>query len=178
MTRAANNFRATGWGAAILGCLVGGCSLALPVGAQDASQALLSSGHGSGADAVVLREIVDPATGDHWWLVRDPARPGAPGRLLLVSGPAKAGSAQSVADLNQSALPPVTSFKPIIRGGDKVVVEETTPVLEARFEGIALEPAAEGAELNVRLKVSGGVVRAVAMGPGRVVIISVEGNRR
>jgi flagella basal body P-ring formation protein FlgA len=69
-------------------------------------------------------------------------------------------------------------LKPMIRGGDPVVVEETTPVMEARFEGIALQPAVEGATLDVRLKISGAVVQAVALAPGRVEILRVQGGRR
>jgi flagella basal body P-ring formation protein FlgA len=63
------------------------------------------------------------------------------------------------------ALPQRTA---VIRGGDRVILEEHTPVVDARLEAIALAPAREGGTLRVRLKIGGGIVEAVALGPGRV----------
>jgi hypothetical protein len=152
--------------------------LALPATAQSASQTILTSASGPAAGQTVLREIVDPATGDHWLLVRDPERPGAPGRLLLVPGAAREPGTGTVAELHQPVAPLVASLKPIIRGGDAVVAEESTEILEARFDAVALGPAVPGAELDVRLKVTGGVVRARAIAAGRVEIVHVEGAGR
>jgi hypothetical protein len=58
----------------------------------------------------------------------------------------------------------------IIRTGDRVRVEEHTPVVDADLESVALGPAIAGASLNVRLRIGGRVVRAVAVAPGRAQI--------
>jgi hypothetical protein len=110
-----------------------------------------------------VRVIDDPYSGDRWLLVRDPSHPGGPGRLLLVSavrrGPLNPGHAG----------PEIEAPAPLIRPGDRVVVEENTPVVEARLEAVALGPAQPGSTFNVRLAVGGRVVRVVAVGPGRAV---------
>lgn len=120
----------------------------------------------------VLREIDDPSTGNRWLLLRDPEHPGGPGRLVLANAAAEAGTGpRRVRRLN-----PVVP-RSVIHGGDQVVVEETTPVLDARYEGVALGPAEKGKSINVRLKVNGRVVRAVVLGPGRAALDSKPGGR-
>jgi flagella basal body P-ring formation protein FlgA len=57
--------------------------------------------------------------------------------------------------------------RPVIRAGDRLVVEENTAVIEARLEAVALGPAALGSSFDVRLKLGGKVARAVALAPGR-----------
>jgi flagella basal body P-ring formation protein FlgA len=47
------------------------------------------------------------------------------------------------------------------------MVEEHTPIVEAHLEAVALGSAAVGEEFDVRLRVGGKVLRAVALGPGR-----------
>jgi hypothetical protein len=123
---------------------------------------LVSSGPASPASGGnIVREIDDPHNGDRWLLERDPGHPGGPGRLLLVSvlrkEPLNANQAQAEASA------------PVIRSGDRVLVEENTPVVEARLEAVALAPAQPGSVFNVRLTVGGRVVRAVAVSPGRAV---------
>jgi len=106
----------------------------------------------------IIREIDDPHTGDRWLLMRDDSHPGGPGILRLASGvrvePKKSG---------QGAEMPL----PVIRAGDRVIVEENTPVVEARLEAIALSQANAGSSFNLRLVLGGRVVRAIAVGPGR-----------
>jgi flagella basal body P-ring formation protein FlgA len=58
-------------------------------------------------------------------------------------------------------------LKAIIRGGDRLVVEQNTAVIEARLEAVALGPARRGATFQARLKIGGKVVRVVALAPGR-----------
>jgi len=127
---------------------------------------------------VAIREIDDPQTGDRWLLVRDTDRPGAPGRMVLVSGAGQGVRGVSAKNRGNALLVNFASFRPVIRGGDRVVVEESTPLVEARLEGVALGPAATGATLNVRLKINGGVVRAVALGPGRAAMAAGQGGAR
>jgi predicted secreted protein len=55
----------------------------------------------------------------------------------------------------------------VIHTGDALILEENTALVEARLEAVALGPAVSGLAFNVRLKIGGNVVRAVALGPGR-----------
>jgi hypothetical protein len=63
---------------------------------------------------------------------------------------------------------------PVIHTGERVILEEHTPVVDGRLEAVALGPAVIGGEFNVRLKMGGKVLRAVALGPGRA---EVKGER-
>jgi hypothetical protein len=127
----------------------------------------------------VVREIDDPHSGDHWLLMRDEGHPGGPGRMVLVAGlereslrdGARVAQPAGFAALDRIAV------RPVIHTGDRLIVEESTPVVEARLEGVALGPAASGVPFNVRLKVGGNVVRAVALGPGRAVFAAEAGGR-
>jgi hypothetical protein len=114
----------------------------------------------------LVREIDDPNNGDRWLLTRDESHPGGPGLLMLVStaqtNPAQPGHLTP-------AGPQGETQAPIIRTGDRVVVEENTPVVEARLEAVAMGPALAGAPFNARLSIGGQVVRAVAITPGRAV---------
>jgi hypothetical protein len=69
------------------------------------------------------------------------------------------------------------ALSPVIRAGERLIVEESTPVVEARLEAVSLGPAAVGSPLDVRLKVGGKVVRAVALGPGRAALRAETGVR-
>jgi hypothetical protein len=133
-------------------------------------------GHGQ-APGRVMREIIDGATGDRWLLVRDAAHSGGPGRMVRVARgdedsrresknePAQPGT-QSAA---HAAPGPVTA--PAIRAGDAVMVEEHSPVVDARLEATALGSAEAGAELEARLKMGGKTVRVKALGPGRAELV-------
>jgi hypothetical protein len=112
----------------------------------------------------LLREIDDPHTGLRWLLFRDPAHPGGPGRLIPVaaSAPQPAGS--------DNARPLDPPLPPIILTGDRVIVEQETPVIDARLEGTALGPAQPGSALRVRLRIGGQIVSAVALAPGRAAL--------
>jgi hypothetical protein len=117
-----------------------------------------------------VREIDDPHTGDRWLLERGAGAPGGPGRLVRV-GPAIEEFRQSSNrvtvshPLIQAALPELQLA--VIRPGDRLVIEENTPIVEARLAAVALCAAQPGAVLNARLEIGGKVVRARALGPGR-----------
>lgn len=102
----------------------------------------------------ILREIRDPLSGMCWLLMRDEAHPGGPGRLV-----------QAEETSPFESFP--TASVPVLRAGDRLIVEEETPVVAVRLEAVALGPAAVGGELDVRLKIGGKVLRVVALGPGR-----------
>ena len=126
-------------------------------------QTIVSAGNFSGE---VLREIDDPATGDLWLLVRDPSLPAGPGRLLLVrhGDRLKAGASGKI------LTPARVVAQPIVRAGGQVLVEEHTPVVEARLEAVAMEPAVQGASFRARLTIGGAVVRVTAVSPGHAVL--------
>ena len=134
------------------------------------------------AGGEVVREIDDPHTGARWLLSRDSIHPGGPGRMVLaaeargralnnvgngvgnaVRSEARVGIQGDPAQYQPASAP----AQPVIRSGDRVIVEENTAVVEARLEAVALNPAAIGSGLNVRLTIGGRVVRAVALAPGR-----------
>jgi hypothetical protein len=115
----------------------------------------------------LYREIDDPHTGDRWFLVRNHAFPGGPGRLLLVAA-ARNAAGQIVRQ---------TAVLPVIRLGDRVTVEEHTAVVDAVLEARALRPAVLGAVFEARLAIGGRVVRVVALGPGRAALQPEMGAR-
>jgi hypothetical protein len=109
----------------------------------------------------IIREIDDPRNGDRWLLVRGDSHSGGPGLLLLVS----AVQIKTRRAGQEMAAPP-----PIIRAGDRVIVEENTAVAEARLEAVALTPAWPGSLFSVRLTMGGSVLRVLAAGPGRAIL--------
>src|SRR5579863_3422907 len=108
--------------------------------------------HSFAAPARILREINDPHTGDRWLLLPGDGHPAGPGRLVIASERA-AVSPGSNRENRRPAL--------AIHMGDKVVVEERTPVAEALWEAVALGPAMAGGPLDVRLRIGGKVMRVV-----------------
>jgi len=124
-----------------------------------------ASSPGAYALGEIVREIDDPHSGDRWLLVRDANHPGGPG-LLLVSA---ARRFPADARLRAQPGPGAGTPAPVIRLGDRVIVEQHTPVIDARLEARALSPATEGSVFHVRLTAGGRVMRAVALGPGRAV---------
>ena len=65
----------------------------------------------------------------------------------------------------------INQMHPVIRAGDRVTVEQSSDKVDLRLGGIALYPAALGAPLKVRLEITGKVVPAAALGPGRASLI-------
>jgi hypothetical protein len=137
------------------------------------AQALLSSSNpaqaGQPAAGEVIREIDDPHNGDHWLLMRDLVHPAGPGRLVRISGIGLQTRNSGPGGVQPKTALAVeqTKFLPVIHTGDVLIVEENTALVEARLEAVALSPAVSGLAFNVRLKIGGNVVRAVALGPGR-----------
>jgi len=123
-------------------------------------------GHGT-----IIREIDDPHLGDRWVLMRNPAYPAGPGRLVLAAA-GLSGVRQSGAE-GSSPAPAL----PVIHTGDRLIVEENTALVAARLEAVALGPASPGSLLKVRLAIGGGVVRAVALSPGRAAFAPEAGGR-
>jgi len=105
-----------------------------------------------------VREIDDPSSGLRWFLVRDGGHPGGPGRLVPVK-PLGSGGGPG------AALP-----LPVMRAGDRVRVEEHSDLVDAVLEAVALESAAAGGPLRVRLRIGGRVVKVIALEPGRAAL--------
>ena len=170
-----------------IGALVlGSASFAIaqsPAVTGPGAQVLLSSGRLAPASAPVqslaqgeiVREIDDPHTGDRWLLMRNEQAPGGPGRLVLV---AAHRNAYGDATLRVAGETREAVLQPVIRAGDRLIVEEHTAVVDAVLEARALNPAAAGAALDVRLTIGGNVVRVVALGPGRAALQTGAGERR
>jgi len=134
--------------------LLPACGQTAPAGAPSAEQRL----------GPVIREIDDSATGDRWLLVRNATNPAGPGRMVRVAA-GKSNSAGGVAGgptRKGQQGPGAAPERPAIHAGDAVIVEEHTPVVDARLEAVALGSAVVGAQFKARLTIGGKVVRAVA----------------
>jgi hypothetical protein len=143
-----------------------------------AQQSLPSSEPRSGRTSYqVVREIDDRPTHKRWLLERDRNRPAGPGRMVLLGLAAATGEEQEQILGSQPVSAIATPPVPVIRAGDRLVIEEDTPVVEARLAAIALGPAAAGSVLNVRLEIGGKVVRALAVGPGQAVFADQIGGQ-
>jgi hypothetical protein len=135
--------------------------------------ALLSGGQAfssQGDLTRIVREIDDPHNGARWLLMRNPDHPGGPG--VLVMAPQGHSANQRRQPNGPMTGPAAEPLQPVIRAGERVVVEESSPVVEARLEAVSLGPAAIGAPLEVRLMIGGKVMRAVALGPGRALLVA------
>ena len=106
-----------------------------------------------------LRVIEDPGSGARWVLVKDSEHPGGPGRMVLVQAKGLAGFALNVPEPKVAA--------PVIRAGDRIVVEEHTDVADAVLEAVALASAVELGPFRAHLRIGGRVVRVIAIAPGR-----------
>ena len=125
-----------------------------------------------------VRIIDDQATGRRWLLVKQLDRPEAPGLLLQIADD------QSCSKLlpagTEGRFPIAHQVLPlqVIRPGDSVILSEDSPVADARLEAIAIEPAAAGQSLTVRLKLGGHLLRAVAIAPGSALLVREREVRR
>ena len=111
------------------------------------------------AEESVVTERTDPATGAHWVLVRDASNAAGPARWVLATARGQTGARSRV----DPGVSPQTS---VIHAGDRIVVEEQTTVLEARFEATALTGAKSNERLRARLTIGGRVLSARAIAPG------------
>lgn len=158
---------------AVFSASLGALLAPIPGSAQGATAILVSGSpilsilpvRSDPARGEVLREIVDPSTGQRWVLLRDPIHPAGPGQLLRDSlSPAGSESRQ---EPGQEGRPVYRAPQPVIRAGDRVILEESTPRVESRLEAVALGPARAGGALRVRLRLGGQIVRARALAEGR-----------
>jgi hypothetical protein len=138
-----------------------------------------SSSAAMSAGGELQREFDDPHFGNRWLLMRDPSHPGGPGLMV----PVAAGQIEAFPHTKIGASPSPSDHgyqprsQPAIHVGDRLIVEESTALVEARLEAVALGPAQPGASLNVRLIIGGNVVRVVALGPGHASFAPIGGAR-
>lgn len=113
----------------------------------------------------VLREIKDPSTGASWIIMRNPQHPAGPALLTAEREDPPAAAC---------GISPRETPRLVIHAGDHLVVEEHTPAAESYLEAVAASAAIAGSALDVRLKIGGKVVRAVAIAPGRALMAPLQ----
>ena len=107
------------------------------------------------------RTLIDPSTHARWVLRADPVHPGGPGTLV----PLASAQPLAVSAPRQSDPPRI-----VIRAGDRLIVDESTPLLVARYAAVALAPAAAGERFLARFAAGAKPVQVVALGPGRAAL--------
>jgi len=173
-------FRGRGWAAErAMGILAGLLGAAPALIAQSPSTAGNAPGQCAqsgevracpgGAPVYVQREIKDPHSGTRWLIIRNAQHPAGPALITAERENTKPGPSSITGNRAPSA---------VIHGGDHVVVEEHTPVAESYLDGVALGAAIAGTAFDVRLKIGGKVVRAVAMAPGRAALMPSRGAKK
>jgi hypothetical protein len=155
----------------VAGCVLPGilASWALAAWAQSDVPGRESVRGEAKAPVPILRAMRDPHNGARWIVVSDPNRPGGPGRMILAED---AGEAPT--DLTAQKGPPV----PVIQAGERVVVEEHTATAESYLEATAVDSGAIGSRIAVRLKIGRKVLSAVAIAPGRALLLTAPGEER
>jgi len=113
--------------------------------------------------AHVEHALVDPATQTKWVVQADPQHPGGPGRLVPLRSASTSVASET---LNSSRA------HSVIRAGDRLIVEETTQMLVARYAAVALAPAAIGDTFLARFAVGMKPVPVRALGPGRAALLA------
>ncbi len=126
------------------------------------------------AGSQLVREVDDPATGQRWLLLRNERDPGGPGRMVLAGVEVGVDGADGRLARTRSRGDETLAL-PVIRSGERLVVEEHTAILDAVLEARALKAAARGSTFPVRLTIGGRVVRVVALGPGRAELTAEAG---
>lgn len=142
--------------------------------------AIFAAARASGADGAgemkkeqAVRVIQDPHTGMRWLLERTPKNSGGPGRMVLLPHGQTAEETSVNSGSDQAQV--TTVARPVIRAGDRLVVEEHSAIVDARLEAVAIGSAVKGASFSVRLLIGGKVVRAIAVGSGHAVLAPSEG---
>jgi len=120
----------------------------------------------------LVKVIDDPSTGARWLLYEDTGHPSWPARLVAAP-PEQATKSQNALRREASA----DGARVAIHAGDRLTVEEHTPVADSKLSAVALGQARKGEELEVRLEIGGRVVKAVAEGTGQAQMVGESGAR-
>jgi len=132
--------------------------------------------------------ILDPCLGRRWQRVANPLHPSGPARLIEINAAAGSFPGRPRGRAEPTEPGDSTPVRPtvVIHAGDKVIVEQRTPLLTAFFEALALENAAGGQMLRVRLQVgknsemsaNGPVIKVLGTGAGVALWQLEEGSGR
>ena len=126
----------------------------------------------------IYREIADPFTGARWLLLKDSNHPGGPGRLVLAPESGGMPSVSPTRGIETGPLLNAVALVPVIRSGDRLIIEEHSAVVDEQLGAVALGPAAKGSTFEVRLEIGGKVFHAVALGRGRAAFAPADGEPR
>jgi hypothetical protein len=155
----------------------------------------LRSDLSASAGSAGSREFFDPCLRSHWQLQTNPAHPEQPGRLVLVNPngahpgqPARAPGelVSPTSHFVEGRINPAhAASPPIIRAGDRVIVNQQTRVLHAHLSAIALESATPGQRIRVRLAagtpsarvLDATIITVLATAPGQAQWPTDEGTR-
>jgi len=150
-----------------------------------------------------ISEKVDPCLGLHWQVLSNPAHPEWPRRLVVVDrGPNRNGNIRNIpASAANEAVNKIVGLPVenrisddsqfdvtapiVIHAGETVLVHQDTEVLQSRLLAVALQSAAPGQQMLVRLRIDsdagqrsrGPVVKVVANGKGEATWAKQERNR-
>ena len=116
----------------------------------------------------IVQVIEDRSLGNRWLLCRASEHPGGPGRLVLIASNRRKGISSmtsQAAFVLPAALP--AAARPVIRSGERLVIEEDGAMVSARLTAFALESVLAGSAFYARLEIGGQVVRAVAVSAGK-----------
>jgi hypothetical protein len=119
-----------------------------------------------------LREFKDPGTHQDWLLIRDLNQATGPA-LLVRESPHSCASFTLEKVIRGSEFQLQVRPMPVIHTGDQIIILEHTTLSDAALEATALEAAAPGDALLVRIKFGGLTVRAIAAAPGRATLGSI-----
>ncbi len=131
-----------------------------------------------GSQYRAVRVIDDPGTGRLWWLVQNLDRPEGPALLAPIPGSQPCARFAFESFQLRTRSPLQNHLEPIIHPGDQIILSEETRTSSARLEATALQPAAMGAGLDVRLKIGGHILHAVATAPGHASLLVEENEGR
>lgn len=123
---------------------------------------------------MVAREIKDARDGSRWLLLKNAGHPGGPGRL--VQAPQVNTVSQTSPSGEQATLQTTATGarrRPVIFAGERLMIEDETPIARMRIEAIAMMPAAVGEVFKVRLSIGAATATAIALGPGRAKLAPV-----
>ena len=113
-----------------------------------------------------VRTFLDPGTGRYWLLAQ---RIGSP-QPAVMRELALDSRCESMSRQNRPTAKAASPSQgpAVVRAGESVLLSEETNTSSTYLEAVALSAAAKGEMLTVRLRLSGLLVRAVAVEGGRV----------
>jgi hypothetical protein len=128
-----------------------------------------SATHSEGSDLLkqngkrVVGYIDDSILAKRWAIMQDDTHPEAPHTLVSVSPSSTVTLAQG-----GSRQPDVSSQANVVYAGDRLTLFEDSPTLHLQLAAVAIESAAQGGRLRVRLVQGGTILSGIVLSPHRV----------